>query len=93
VSYQPKSSGKPASEKKGAARAGAQRRLNARLAAVAVLAAILIVFVVQNAQRVQVDFVILHGRTPLWVALVITAVIGGIIGQVLEYSWRRRRPD
>jgi uncharacterized integral membrane protein len=58
-----------------------------------VLLAVLVVFVVQNAQRVQVDFLFLHGTPPLWVALLVTALIGGLIGQVLEFGVRRRRGD
>ena len=70
---------------------GLSTRAKARLVAAAVLLAVLLAFVLQNAQHVQVDFLFLHGRPPLWVALIVTAVIGGLIGRVVEFRFRRRR--
>jgi uncharacterized integral membrane protein len=73
------------------ARSGLAPRTIARIVVAAVLFVLLVIFVAQNGQRVRVDLFFWHGRPPLWLALVITAVIGAIIGQIAGYSARRAR--
>lgn len=94
--YEPRSNDQSTqAERRGSGRAKGEvsTRAKARVVAVAVLAAVLFIFVVQNAQRVQVDFLFLHGTPPLWIALLVTALIGGLIGQVVALGVRRRRAD
>jgi uncharacterized integral membrane protein len=66
-------------------------RTIARIVVALVLLVLLAIFVAQNGQRVRVDVFFWHGRPPLWLALLVTAVIGGIIGQIIGHSMRRRR--
>ena len=41
---------------------------------------LLAIFVIQNLQKVQVDFLFIHTTTPLVFALVIAGVLGALIG-------------
>jgi uncharacterized integral membrane protein len=50
------------------------------LAAVTIL---LLVFVFQNTDRAQVDFLFWHGRFPLWTLIVVAAILGVIGGWVI----------
>jgi uncharacterized integral membrane protein len=50
------------------------------LAAVVVL---LVVFVVQNTDRAQIDFLFWNGEFPLWTMIVVAAVLGLIGGWVI----------
>src|SRR3712207_2204540 len=47
------------------------------LAAVAIL---LVVFVVQNTDRAQIDFLFWNGVFPLWTMIVVAAILGLIAG-------------
>jgi uncharacterized integral membrane protein len=70
------------------------------LAAVTIL---LLVFVFQNTDRAQVDFLFWHGRFPLWTLIVLAAILGVIGGWVIgrvggaerraRNAERRRRDD
>ena len=62
------------------------------LAAVAIL---LIVFVFQNTDRAQIDFLFWSGMFPLWTMIVIAAALGLIAGWVLDRigSAERRARD
>lgn len=49
----------------------------------AVIAILLIIFIVQNSQRVQVSFLWLDGRAPLAVTILISAVTGCVVTLVI----------
>lgn len=48
------------------------------------------VFVLQNSGRVDVEFLFLKGRLPLGVALLLAAVLGGLISLLLGFVRRTR---
>ncbi len=48
--------------------------------AIGVAVLLLIIFIAQNAQKVQVDFLFIHTTTPLVFALLIATVLGALIG-------------
>jgi uncharacterized integral membrane protein len=50
------------------------------LAAVVIL---LVVFVLQNTDRAQIDFLFWNGRFPLWTMIVVAAILGVIGGWVI----------
>jgi len=50
------------------------------LAAVAVL---LVIFVLQNTDRAQIDFLVWNGSFPLWTLIVVAAVLGCLGGWVV----------
>lgn len=59
------------------------------VAAVAVL--VLVIFVLQNSQRVEVDFLFTTTETPLVFALVLAGVLGAVIGWAVPRIRRRAR--
>ena len=64
---------------------GSRWRLYAAIAVVIVTA----VFILQNSQKVKVDFIVAETETPLIFALLLAAVLGFVIGLALP---RFRRP-
>lgn len=66
-------------------------RFFARLSAknwIAVLGAVLaVIFIVQNRQRVRIEFLFLDLNAPLWIFLGAVLLIGWIVGR---FSFRRR---
>jgi uncharacterized integral membrane protein len=59
----------------------------------AVIAAVIIVFVVQNLDPTTVEFLILSVQLPLWLVAVIFLGLGGVLGWVWRWMSRRRRRD
>lgn len=61
------------------------------VAAVALLAAG--AFVLQNNNRVQTSFLLFEGRQPLWLVIVVSLLLGALLGQAIGLLRRRRRHD
>jgi uncharacterized integral membrane protein len=61
------------------------------VAAVALLAAG--AFVLQNNNRVQTSFLLFEGRQPLWLVIVVSLLLGALLGQAIGLRRRRRRHD
>lgn len=55
-----------------------------------ILAAALVAFIVQNTETISFDWLFWSFKMPLWLALVITALLSFLIGQ-LALMWRRHR--
>lgn len=63
-----------------------QKARQARVAKVLVALAIivlLVIFVVQNSDRVEIDFIFLSRRARLIWVLLVTALLGGIVGYLI----------
>jgi uncharacterized integral membrane protein len=72
--------------------AGHKKRQNrdvARLVAAVVIVGLLVAFVVDNSNTVQVGFVFFHRSVPLIWVLLVTALLGACIDRLL--IWRRAR--
>ena len=54
---------------------------------------LLLILIVQNAQKVTVDFLFVETETPLIVALVIAGALGALIGWALPHVRRSRRVE
>lgn len=54
---------------------------------------LLLILIVQNAQKVTVDFLFVETQTPLIVALVIAGGLGALIGWALPHVRRSRRAE
>ena len=60
-----------------------------RLAVVVTLAVVLAAFILDNSQRVDVGFLVTERATPLYLVLLVTAVLGAVVDRLFT-SWRRR---
>lgn len=57
----------------------------------AVIAVALIAFIGQNRDDTEVSWLFLDGTWPLWLVIVIAAVLGAVLSEVLGWMIRRRR--
>ena len=57
----------------------------------AAAALVLAIFIVQNSQKVEVDFLFTETQTPLIFALLIAGALGGLIGWAWPHVRRGRR--
>jgi uncharacterized integral membrane protein len=62
-----------------------------RLAAVAVIVVITVLFIAQNNEKVETTFVFVDVETRLWVSLLVAVALGVLLGQLAEALWSRRR--
>ena len=54
------------------------------------LAVLLVVFVVENRTRVSINLLAVHPRSPLWLVLCVTAILGVAIGYLVARGRARR---
>jgi uncharacterized integral membrane protein len=66
-----------------------RRRLNARVVFVLLLLALFVVFVSQNDRKTRVDFLVEHVTARLWILLVVSAVVGVVLGALVARPRRR----
>ena len=59
------------------------------VAGIAILVAVL--FMAQNNERVELNFLMFTVTTRVWVGLLVTLVLGALLGQAVEVLWTRRR--
>ena len=64
-----------------------------RFYVLAIAGLLLAILIVQNAQKVTVDFLFVETQTPLIVALVIAGGLGALIGWALPHVRRSRRAE
>jgi uncharacterized integral membrane protein len=57
----------------------------------AVVAIALIAFIGQNRDDTEVNWLFLDGTWPLWLVIVVAAVLGAMLSEVLGWLLRRRR--
>ena len=62
-----------------------------RVYLLAIAALLLLIFFIQNAQKVTVDFLFVETETPLIVALLVAGALGGLIGWAWPHVRRSRR--
>jgi uncharacterized integral membrane protein len=70
---------------------GVDKRQVGRLVAAGVALLAAVVFIAQNGETVEMRFLAFSVETRLWVGLVLTLVLGAVLGQAVEVLWRRRR--
>jgi uncharacterized integral membrane protein len=69
----------------------AKRNVSPEIIGAAVLAIVLVIFIVQNDERVDVDWFVFNRRAALWTVILVSAVLGYLIGQLVEFGLKRRR--
>ena len=70
---------------------GRQRTGIGTVVGAAVVAIALIAFIVQNTDEVRMQWLFVDRTAPLWVVIVIAAVAGALLSEVLGWLMRRRR--
>lgn len=75
----------------GQQQAGNNRASQVRLLIIAVVAAGLIAFVVQNTDSTPVSWLVFEGTAPLWIVIVAAAVAGALLSELGGYVLRRRK--
>ena len=63
----------------------------ARLGAAVVLVVLLVIFVLQNTDKTDVDFIFTDVKMPLIFVLIGTAFVGAAASSLLQFVLRRRR--
>lgn len=61
------------------------------IAGLALLAAML--FIVQNNNRVRFEFLVFNFRARLWVVILVSLLLGALLGQAIGLLRRRRKKD
>lgn len=87
MAYQPGRSDLPLEESSE----GVDKRRVMRLVVAAVVIIVAVIFMSQNSQQVELKFLMFSVSTRLWVGLLITLVLGAVLGQVVESLWERRK--
>ncbi len=64
-------------------------KLNAKLIAGLVFVLLGLIFVLQNQKKVTTTFLFIDVEVRLWVGLLVSLVLGAIIGQAVESWWDR----
>lgn len=67
------------------------KKVSFELIAAGLLAVVLLIFIVQNDEDVKVSWVVFSRRAAVWTVILASAVLGYVIGQLIEYSIKRRR--
>jgi uncharacterized integral membrane protein len=58
-----------------------------------VVGVLFILFMLQNTDEQTIQFLFFEGSFPLWLALLLAAIAGAILGQLGRWGWRRRDTD
>ncbi len=56
-----------------------------------IVAIVAVIFIVQNSERRDIEFLFVDVSTPVWVALLVAIAIGILLDRLFIYWWRRRR--
>jgi uncharacterized integral membrane protein len=66
-----------------------QFRVGLAIGALVTIAMVLLI--AQNGESAQLDWLAFHFTAPLWIMLLLTAIAGGIVWELLKVGWRRGR--
>lgn len=87
MAYQPGRSDLPLEESSE----GVDKRRVMRLVLAVLIVVVAVIFMSQNDEEVELNFLMFSVSTRLWVGLLITLVLGAVLGQVAESLWARRK--
>jgi uncharacterized integral membrane protein len=62
-----------------------------RLLIIGVVIVVAVIFMAQNNDRVELNFLFVSIDARLWVGLLLTLLLGAVLGQVAERLWERRK--
>lgn len=69
----------------------AVHRRAVRLLLVGVAIVVAVVFMAQNNDEVELNFLFISVESRLWVGMLVTLVLGALLGQGAEVLWERRK--
>ena len=69
------------------------KKISPKSAIGGIVAALLLVFILQNRQEVTINFVTREREFPLWIVLGVTAIIGALLGQLIERYIRKEHKE
>jgi uncharacterized integral membrane protein len=72
-------------------RDGVDTRRAVRLLVAGIAIVLAVLFMAQNNQRVELEFLIFSIGTRLWVGMLVTLLLGALLGQAAEMLWARRK--
>ena len=70
-----------------------RRKISPELVGAVLLAVVLVIFIVQNDTDQKVSWVVFNKRAPLWAVILVSALIGYLLGQLIEFAIKRRRRE
>jgi uncharacterized integral membrane protein len=73
------------------ARDGVDKRRAVRLLVAGVSIVLAVLFMAQNNQQVELEFLVFSVSTPLWVGMLVTLLLGALLGQAVAMLWARRK--
>ena len=59
--------------------------------ALGIVAIVAVIFIVQNNEKRNIEFLFFDANTPVWVALVVAIAIGILLDRLIVRWWRKRR--
>lgn len=62
-----------------------------RLIVFGVIAIVTVIFILQNREKREIDFLFFEVRTRVWVGLFIALILGVILDRLFQSWWRRRK--
>jgi uncharacterized integral membrane protein len=75
----------------GEGRSSVDKGRATRLAVAGIAILVAVVFIAQNNDRVELNFLVLSVTTRVWVGLLVSLALGALLGQGAEALWARRR--
>lgn len=64
-----------------------------RLIAFAAVAAVAVIFVLQNRERTSIDFLVFELRSRTWAAMATSMALGVVLDRLFLGWWRRRKAE
>jgi uncharacterized integral membrane protein len=72
---------------------GGDSQVNWRVIVGIVVAALSLIFILQNTEEVNIDFLFFDFEVGMWLGLLIAFVLGALLGWGLHMAWRRRQKN
>jgi uncharacterized integral membrane protein len=80
-----------ANEHRGDSQEAEKRRVSPTLIIGLIALVLAIIFIAQNTESHDVNFLFWDGEMSTWVVIVIALVLGALIDRVATWAWRRRK--
>jgi uncharacterized integral membrane protein len=75
----------------GALKVKAANQFRVGLALGSLVTVAVVLLIIQNGESAQLDWLVFHFSSPLWIMLLLTSVAGGVVWELLKVGWRRGR--